>query len=217
MQQETATALPSATDRPPPARALVHSRIEDALALATGALFVSFGVAMYREAGLLTGGTAGLAFLGHYTVGGPFGAWFFALNLPFYAFAAKRMGREFTLKTFVAVALVSLLSSLHPAFVRFDGLQPGYAAVMGGLVMGAGMLMLFRHHASLGGLNIAALYLQERHGLRAGHLQMGLDVAILAASFFVVGLPALLASVAGAVALNLVIALNHRPGRYLGF
>ena len=93
----------------------------------------------------------------------------------------------------------------------------GYAALMGGLVMGAGMLMLFRHHASLGGINIAALYLQERHGLRAGHLQLGLDVAILAALFFVVGLPALLASVGGAVALNLVIALNHRPGRYLGF
>jgi len=194
-----------------------HSRLEDALALTTGALFVSFGVAMYREAGLLTGGTAGLAFLGHYAVGGPFGAWFFALNLPFYAFALRRMGREFTLKTFVAVALVSLLSSLHPAFVHFDGLQPGYAALMGGLVMGAGMLMLFRHHASLGGLNIATLYLQERHGLRAGHVQLGLDVAILAASFFVIGLPALLASVAGAVALNLVIALNHRPGRYLGF
>jgi hypothetical protein len=48
-------------------------------------------------------------------------------------------------------------------------------------------------------------------------VQLGLDVAILAASFFVVGLPALLASVGGAVALNLVIALNHRPGRYLGF
>ena len=86
-----------------PARAGVgHCTIEDVLALVTGALFVSFGVVLYREAGLLTGGTAGLAFLAHYAGGGPFGLWFLVLNLPFFAFAARRMGPGFALKTLVA-------------------------------------------------------------------------------------------------------------------
>jgi uncharacterized membrane-anchored protein YitT (DUF2179 family) len=203
---------------PSPGRAGVgHSALEDVLALVTGALFVSFGVVLYREAGLLTGGTAGLAFLAHYLGGGPFGVWFLALNLPFFAFAARRRGREFALKTLAAIVLVSALSALHPALLHVRGVHPLYAAVMGGLVMGAGMLMLLRHRASLGGLNILALHAQDRWGLNAGRVQMAMDLAILASSWFVVGLHALLASAAGAVALNLVLALNHRPGRYVGF
>lgn len=215
MDQAPGDAHPALTELPP--RELAHSAFEDALALATGCLFVSFGVAMFGGAGLLTGGTAGIAFLAHYASGWPFGAWFFVVNLPFYGLALRRMGWRFTLRTFVAVALVSVFASLHPLFVRFEGLQPAYAAVMGGFIVGTGLLMLFRHQASLGGVNIVALYLQERFGWRAGKLQMAVDLGVLAASFALLEWPALLASVAGAVALNLVIALNHRPGRYLGF
>jgi uncharacterized membrane-anchored protein YitT (DUF2179 family) len=204
-------------DAPASPRTVEHSAFEDTLALLTGTLFVSFGLAMYREAGLLTGGTVGLAFLAHYASGWPFGTLFFVVNLPFYGLAARRMGWRFTLRTFACVALVSMFASLHTAYVHLMGVQPVYAALMGGLVMGTGLLMLFRHGASLGGVNIVALYLQDRFGWRAGTLQMAIDLAVLAASFALLGLPALLASIAGAVALNLVIALNHRPGRYMGF
>ncbi|HAQ27434.1 MAG TPA: hypothetical protein DCQ80_15960, partial [Pseudomonas sp.] len=77
-------------------------------------------------------------------------------------------------------------------------------------------LMLFRHRASLGGVNILALYLQERFGLRAGAVQMGIDASIVLAALFVVPLDKVLLSVLGAVALNLVLAINHRAGRYMG-
>jgi uncharacterized membrane-anchored protein YitT (DUF2179 family) len=76
--------------------------------------------------------------------------------------------------------------------------------------------MLFRHHASLGGLNVLALWLQERHGWRAGRVQMALDCAIVVAALALVEPARVALSVLGAVALNLVVAVNHRPGRYLG-
>ena len=71
-------------------------------------LFVALGVNMYAHAGLLTGGTAGLAFLVHYATGWRFGVVFFVINLPFVWFAIRTMGWRFTLKTFVAVALLSV-------------------------------------------------------------------------------------------------------------
>lgn len=194
---------------------LHHTLAEDVLAILIGSLFVSFGVVMFNQAGLLTGGTAGLAFLIHYASGIAFGPIFFVINLPFYILAFKRLGWQFTVKTFCAVALVSLLTGLHQKFVLFSPLTPFYVAVIGGSLMGAGFLILFRHHASLGGVNILALYLQDRYGIRAGKLQMSVDVAIVLASLLLVSPIALLASVLGAVALNLVIALNHRPGRYM--
>jgi uncharacterized membrane-anchored protein YitT (DUF2179 family) len=193
-----------------------HSAFDDAQAILTGALFIALGVAMFGRAGLLTGGTAGLAFLVHYATGWQFGPVFFVINLPFYGLAARTMGWAFTLKTFAAIAAVSLFSELMPRVLRFELLHPLYAGLMGGFLIGAGLLMLFRHKASLGGLNIVVLYLQNRQGWSAGTTQMLIDSAIVLAATVLVDLRLLLISILGAVALNLVVAINHRPGRYLG-
>lgn len=80
--------------------------------------------------------------------------------------------------------------------------------------MDIGFIVLFRHKASLGGINILALWLQARYGIRAGKLQMCVDSGVVLASLFVVSPTMLVASVAGAAVLNLIIAMNHRPGRY---
>ena len=195
-----------------------HSLFEDILAILTGTLFVSLGVAMFNQAGLITGGTAGLSFLIHYSNGWSFGLVFFLINLPFYWLAWQRMGWRFTLNTFCSVALVSVMSSLHPKLLQLTALTsltPFYVAVIGGLLMGVGFIVLFRHQASLGGINILVLYLQDKHGFRAGKLQMGMDILIVMTSLFVVSPMALAASILGAIMLNLAIALNHRPGRYM--
>jgi len=88
------------------------------------------------------------------------------------------------------------------------------AAVVGGFLMGMGMLILFRHRSSLGGVGILALFLQKRYGIRAGTFQMGVDFSILMCSVFIVNWEQLLISILGAGALNMVITLNHKPGRY---
>jgi uncharacterized membrane-anchored protein YitT (DUF2179 family) len=193
-----------------------HSALEDVQALVTGTLFVALGVALFKHAGLLTGGTAGIAFLIHYATGWRFGPVFFVVNLPFVWLSVRQMGKVFTLKTFAAVGLLSIVTELLPQWLDFARLEPAFAAVMGGLVIGAGLLMLFRHHASLGGLNVLALWLQQTRGWRAGKVQMAADGAILVAAFAT--LPPLQAalSLLGALALNGVVAVNHRPGRYLG-
>lgn len=193
-----------------------HSPFEDAQALVTATLFVALGIGMYRHAGLLTGGTAGIAFLVHYASGWRFGPLFFVINLPFAWFAVRTLGWRFTIKSFVAVALLSVFTELLPLAMRFDWLQPAYAAVMGGFLIGVGLLMLFRHRASLGGLNVLVLWLQQRNGWRAGKVQMAIDCLIVAAAFAIVDPAAVALSVLGAVALNGVVAVNHKPGRYLG-
>lgn len=191
-----------------------HTLIEDMLAIVIGTLMVSFGVVMLRQVGALTGGTAGMAFLVHYMTQVSFGTAFFIINLPFYYLSVRRMGWPFTLKTFSAVALVSVFSDLHPLFIHFDHLQPFYATLFGNVIMGIGFIVLFRHKASLGGMNILALFLQDKYGIRAGKLQMGVDCCIVLASLFVVSYEMLIASILGAVIVNLIIAMNHRPGRY---
>ncbi len=193
-----------------------HSLTEDAQALVVGTLFVALGITLYAKVGLLTGGTAGLALLVHYVTGLSFGLLFFLINLPFVWLAVRALGWAFTLKSFAAVGLLSLLTELLPRWIDVARLDPLFAALMGGLLMGMGLLILFRHHASLGGINVLVLYLQQRYGLRAGKVQMAVDCLIVLASVAVVPLSLLALSIIGSVALNLVVATNHRPGRYLG-
>lgn len=192
-----------------------HRPHEDLQAFLTGTLFVALGIVMFNQAGLLTGGTAGLALLLHYATGVDFAPAFFLVNLPFYALAWLRMGAAFTLKTFAAVALLSLFAWLLPQGLAFRHLSPPLAAVLGGLLCGTGMLILFRHRASLGGLNVVVLYLQERFGWRAGKVQMLLDSLIVLGGLVVADPQRVALSVLGAVVLNLTLAINHRPGRYM--
>lgn len=192
-----------------------HTLFEDVQALLTGTLLVSLGVALLGEARLITGGTVGIAFLLHYVTGIGFGKLFFAINLPFYWLALRKMGWRFTLKTFAAIGVLSLLSEGLPRVISLERLDPVYAALMGGLLCGVGLLVLFRHKASLGGLNVLVLWLQERFGLRAGYVQLGLDGAILLLAVPMISLQAALISLLGAAMLNLTLAINHKPGRYM--
>ena len=98
------------------------------------------GMSLFRAAGLLTGGTAGVAFLVHYATGWPFGLVFFAVNLPFYALAWRAFGAAFTLKTFAAIALVSAAAEAIPRLVAFARIEPWFAAVIGRCMIGAGLL-----------------------------------------------------------------------------
>lgn len=193
-----------------------HRLYEDVLAMISGTMFVSLGTLIYTETMLTVGSSAGLALLLSYVSGWGFGPIFFIVNLPFYILAVKRMGWAFTFRTFTAVALVSILSKLNSQWIDFSHLDPLYATVIGGGLIGTGLLMLFRHRTGLGGINILALYLQEKTGLRAGYFQLGVDLMILAAAFFVLPADRLALSVLGAAIANLILAINHKPGRYMG-
>lgn len=194
-----------------------HSLFEDLQAIFTGALAVALGVLFLKQAGLLTGGTTGLAILIHYSTGINFGLTLFCVNLPFYILAVKRMGWRFTLKTLFAVFLVSAMAEFIPIWLKIDAIEPIFAAIGGGLLVGMGLLIVFRHKASMGGFNVLALYLQDRYGLAVGKTQMALDVSIVIAGLWLIPPWLLLVSVMGAVVLNFVLTVNHKPGRYTGF
>lgn len=193
-----------------------HSLLEDALALLTATPLVALGITFYSQAELLTGSTAGLAFLIKYLTEWGFGPVFFLLNLPFYILAYLQMGWKFTLRTFCAVGLVSVFTEITPLWINIEYINPIYAAALGGMCLGLGILLLFRHRASLGGVNILALYLQDRFDIRAGKFQMSVDLVIVMLAIMVLPLDKVLLSITGAAVLNMILTLNHKQGRYQG-
>lgn len=196
--------------RPPPP----HTWLDDAQAFATGIVLIALGLSLLGAAGLLTGGVPGLAFLLRYATGMPLGWALFLVNLPFYVLAWRAMGQRFFIKTLIAVLALSVGVEVVSMALRLESVHPLFAAVAGGLLIGVGLLVLFRHQASLGGIGVLALLLQRRRGWRAGVVQLVIDMVIVAAAFAVVEPTRVVYSVVGALVVNLVLLWNHRPGRY---
>lgn len=191
-----------------------HSLLEDLFALFSGALAASLGIFLFGQAGMMAGGTTGAALLLTHISAFSFGQIFFVVNLPFYLLAMMRMGWRFTLNTFTTVAVVSFLTDNLHYVIELQSLNPIYAASAGGLLIGLGILILVRHNASLGGLNIFVFYLQERFGLRAGYVQLSIDMLLMLCGTLLLPLEQVYYSVLGAVLVNLTLAINHKPGRY---
>lgn len=198
------------------ARINEHSLFEDIMGILTGTFLASLGLHLLHASDAVTGGTAGLSLLLGYATGWPFWALFAVINVPFALLAIWRRGWDFTIRTVVSIALVSGFAVLHDAMFPIADIEPIYGTLAGNLLAGVGILILFRHRSSIGGINIIGLELQDRFGIRAGWTMMAFDVVIILSALLVVPWPNVVMSAGGAVLLNLVLAMNHRPGRYLG-
>ena len=204
------------TDTAPPDRPR-HSLLEDAQGVLFGTLMAGLGMLFLREAGLATGQTAGLALIASYWTGEDLGLTFLVINIPFYLVALGRMGLAFALKTLAAVGLLTAFLAFGPDHITLGPTHPAAAAAFGGIAAGFGLLALFRHGASLGGVGVLAVWLQDATGFRAGWTQMIVDAGVFACAAAVLDWRSLGWSVLGAALLNLVIAINHRRDRYVAF
>ncbi len=192
-----------------------HTPFEDVQGLAAGTALCALGIHLLTSAGLVTGGTAGVAALLAYVAGWNFGLLFFLVNLPFYAVAWARLGPRFTIVSFVVVAIVSGLTAVLPGYLAFATLSPLVAALFFGVAAGVGLLAIFRHGASLGGVGVVALLVQDRTGFRAGWVQLIFDAGLFVVAATVLDPRRMAFSLAGVATMNLVIAFNHRRDWYI--
>ena len=192
-----------------------HSLFEDAFAFVLGTALCALGLQMLTHLGLTTGQTAGLAVLLSYGTDLPLGLVFFCVNLPFWILALVRMGIRFTVESIIAVSILSVMVETLPNAVMFDYVYPPIGAVLSGAILGMGLLALFRHGASLGGIGVLALFLQERFGVQAGWTQLAFDTALFLYAFAILDWDLVVWSLVGAVVVNAIVAVNHRQDRYI--
>src|SRR3546814_1866730 len=79
-----------------------------------------------------------------------------------------------------------MLTEIEQQFFLIQYLHPFWGALIGGLLLGYGLLALYRHRASLGGVGILAIYIQDRFGVQAGLVQLAFDLCVMACAFAVV-------------------------------
>ncbi|MFV0410213.1 MAG: YitT family protein [Paracoccus sp. (in: a-proteobacteria)] len=200
---------------PGPAPTTRHNALDDAQGIAYGSFMAALSIVALTHLGFITGQTAGLALLISYASGWDWAPLYFIINIPFYWLGWKRFGKVFVAKSLFAVTLTSALAAILPAYIGFSQLNPLLGAIMIGAFTGSGLIALFRHGASLGGVGIVGLYVQDATGFRAGWVQLIFDAGIFAIAFFLLDPVAVCWSFVGALVANLTIAINHRRDRYI--
>lgn len=192
-----------------------HSPLEDAQGIAFGVTMAAFGMHLLTHMGFVTGQTTGIAVLLAHVTGLPFAAVYFAVTLPFLGLAWRRLGARFALKTLATTAALSIMVALLPRWVDLGRIEPGFAAVLFGLLFGIAALAAIRHGGSFGGLSVLWIEVQDKTGFRAGTAQLLSDAVIFGLAAFIVPLETLLYSFLGAAVFSLFLAVNHRRDRYV--
>ena len=205
----------------PPASASLaprpHNLAEDGYAIVIGCAFIAMGLMLLKAANLVTGGMAGIALLLSYLVHYPPATLFLFINIPFFLFAGRAMGIAFAIKTLFANLAIMAMGLMMPSALHLAQVSPLFAALFGGSIIGFGILAVARHGAGVGGLGVIALLLQRRRGWNAGRTPMLGDALILFASLPLLSVDRFALSILSAAAINAVLIVNHRPGRYIGY
>jgi uncharacterized membrane-anchored protein YitT (DUF2179 family) len=127
------------------------------------------------------------------------------------------MGRRFTIRTLCVSAGIAAFGTIARYAMTIVSIDPLFAALTGGTVIGMGALALARHHAGIGGTGILTLWLHRRRGWNPGRTQIAFDTVILLVSLSVVPAINVMWSAVSALAISGILIAWHRPGRYTGY
>lgn len=200
-----------------PAAPIVWRRVvTNLLLMSAGSIVYAAGInGVIVSQGFLSGGVMGISLIGHYLF--PWiniGLAYLVLNIPLMLLGWFRVSRRFMLYTVFGMVMFSTATGL--IFPNFPHIQnPILAAVLGGIICGAGVGITLRSQGSGGGTEILLVYLRKRFGLRMGAMSFLSNALVLAVSAYFFGLERALYSlvfmyVSGKVMDSILTGFNQR-------
>lgn len=138
--------------------------------------------------GFATGGISGIALVVNYLTKLPIGTINFLINIPLVIIAFKILGRNFMLKSVKTLIFLTLAIDYYtqplPDYVG----DPVLAAICAGVLVGAGLGIVFVRGSSTGGADFVTMSVQKlRPHFSIGTLTIAFDYSVLALSGVVFG------------------------------
>ncbi len=169
--------------------------VKDFLLINVGMAVYAMGWAVfllpYR---ITTGGLAGLSAILQYATGFPMQDTIFLANIVLLIFAWWILGLKFTIKTaYAVVALTIYLQIGQELMVSGEGTliqvlgenQDGMACVLGAVLNGSGIALVFLSGGSTGGWDILAAIANKYRNISLGRVMLYLDFLVISSCWFV--------------------------------
>lgn len=172
--------------------------IRDYFAIMVGAFIMAVGIAVFLvDARVVPGGVSGLSMAVHYLSGGriPVGLALWIFNIPLYIWGVRELGKQFGARTFVGFTTNSLFIDLlrgqfpglgfirlheHPAIVGLREHDFLFLVLIGAVLLGAGLGIIFKFRGSTAGSDVLAAVGQKRWGMKPGMVFMVVDSLVIA-------------------------------------
>ena len=159
-------------------------------------MFIVFGILSYAVGytafilpeRVVMGGVSGLSALIYYATNIPAGISIFVLNITLLIIAFSALTKQFVVRTIIGVLLISLfIGALQPFFQAYPIITAGEDKFMhvliGGMLSGAGLGIVFSHNGSTGGTDIITVLLTKHFNLSFGRAMQFIDCTIICSSY----------------------------------
>ncbi len=158
-------------------------------------IFIAFGLFLYAGAwkGFLLphqitgGGVTGIGAILYYATNLPISITFFLINFVLLAIAVRSIGWAFCIRTIYGVGMLTLFFAILPQAIpgTFVGADDNFmACVIGGLLSGAGIGIVFLSNGSSGGTDIIAKVVNKYRNITFGRVLLYCDVLIICSTYF---------------------------------
>jgi uncharacterized membrane-anchored protein YitT (DUF2179 family) len=132
------------------------------------------------------GGVSGIGALVYYATGFPVGYTYLLINIGLILVAIKVLGANFGIKTIFGVLTGAFLLSLLQSLIHLPVVEDKFlSAIMGGILSGVGLGIVFTQGGSTGGTDIIAMIINKYRNISPGRVILMCDVFIIGSSFLV--------------------------------
>ncbi|MFR9165330.1 MAG: YitT family protein [Dysgonomonas sp.] len=173
-----------------PKRYLKDFYFKDYLMMTIGLALYAVGlIGFIKPGGIVTGGLAGIALLVEYATNGgiPLPSTYFVVNCILLLFALKILGLKFLIKTIYSVIVLTGFLTIAQIFITKPLItnEPILSGVIGGMMCGAGIGLVFNANGSTGGTDIIVAVINKYKNLAFGRGMLLCDFTIICSSYLV--------------------------------
>lgn len=166
--------------------------LRNLLMIAAGSAIFSLGFDLFLEpAGISCGGVSGIAMLIVYATNSKFltvGILSALINLPLFFFGYRKIGKLFFFGSLLGMVVTSVGFDLFAKILPIPKTEPLVAAIFGGVIIGAGLGIVFIAGASTGGVDIVARLLKLKfRNFPIGKILLCMDLCTAVATGIVYG------------------------------
>src|SRR3989337_3424696 len=154
---------------------IIKDILRDIFLICLGIITAGFGLKGFlRPSHFLDGGAMGISLLLNSLFDIPLSILVIVVNIPFIFLGFKVIGRQFAIKTILAIIGLALAIFLIPyPEITYDKLL---IAVFGGFFLGAGIGLAVRGGAVIDGTEVLAIAVSRRSGLSIGDIIMVINI-----------------------------------------
>lgn len=132
------------------------------------------------------GGITGVSAVVYYATGFPVSLTYLAINVVLVLIAIKILGANFGVKTIFSIGVVTTFFVIFENLVKEPLVDDMFlSSVIGGMISGAGLGVVFSRGGSTGGTDIIAMIVNKYRNVSPGRVIMLCDVVIIASVYFV--------------------------------